>query len=223
MQKEKWEMYQKKFKDFEATKVVENDQFLVMDWKNQNGSSEFATRYTLDKENGSLIAIDLHGNYTASWCNLLPTGKKVLDYEYFKEKIRGQIEDYRHRNEELIPILKKYNEDPQQSKDIPLNKCILDKMFLLAVGFQMAVDGLSKTSQENKKKHYIFNGVEYRLIPVSKGRPIKLDADTRKLIAEQLDKGVSANKLATDYGISRRTVYRIRQQLITNGQYKKFE
>lgn len=154
MQKEKWEMYQKKFKDFEATKVVENEQLLVMDWKNKNGSSEFATRYTLDKENGSLVAIDLHGNYTASWCNLLPAGKKVLDYEYFKEKIRGQIEDYRHRNEELIPILKKYNEDPQRLKGIPLNKCILNRMLLLAVGFQMAVDGLSKTSQENNVRYF---------------------------------------------------------------------
>lgn len=40
MQKEKREMCQQKFKDFEAIKVAENEQILVMDWKNKNGYSE---------------------------------------------------------------------------------------------------------------------------------------------------------------------------------------
>lgn len=45
MQKEKREMCQQKFKDFEAIKVAENEQILVMDWKNKNGYSEYSIRY----------------------------------------------------------------------------------------------------------------------------------------------------------------------------------
>lgn len=48
MQKGKREMCQQKFKDFEAIKVAENEQILVMDWKNKIDSILNVTDTVMD-------------------------------------------------------------------------------------------------------------------------------------------------------------------------------
>ena len=97
MQKEKREMCQQKFKDFEAIKVAENEQILVMDWKNKNGYSEYSIRYMLDKEKGNLIITGDLGAGIASWYNSLYPEKLASllnDIGYFKSKIQCCTETY---------------------------------------------------------------------------------------------------------------------------------
>ena len=50
MQKNKLAMCKRIFKDFQAKKLVDDKNFLVIDWKNKNGSGEYSIRYTLDIE-----------------------------------------------------------------------------------------------------------------------------------------------------------------------------
>ena len=113
MQKEKREMCQQKFKDFEAIKVAENEQILVMDWKNKNGYSEYSIRYMLDKEKGNLIITGDLGAGIASWYNSLYPEKLASllnDIGYFKSKIQCCTETYTYRykdiEEDLMSIKK---------------------------------------------------------------------------------------------------------------------
>ena len=113
MQKEKREMCQQKFKDFEAIKVAENEQILVMDWKNKNGYSEYSIRYMLDKEKGNLIITGDLGAGIASWYKSLYPEKLASllnDIGYFKSKIQCCTETYTYRykdiEEDLMSIKK---------------------------------------------------------------------------------------------------------------------
>lgn len=50
MQKNKLAMCKRIFKDFQAKKIVDDEKNLIIDWKNKDGSGEYAIRYTLDME-----------------------------------------------------------------------------------------------------------------------------------------------------------------------------
>ena len=55
MQKNKLAMCKRIFKGFQATKIVDDEKFLIIDWKNKDGSGEYAIRYSLDMEKGNFI------------------------------------------------------------------------------------------------------------------------------------------------------------------------
>lgn len=71
MQKNKLAMCKRIFKDFQAKKLVDDKNFLVIDWKNKNGSGEYSIRYTLDIEKGNFIVTGDVGYCIASWYNHL--------------------------------------------------------------------------------------------------------------------------------------------------------
>lgn len=90
MQKNKLAMCKRIFKDFQAKKLVDDKNFLVIDWKNKNGSGEYSIRYTLDIEKGNFIVTGDVGYCIASWYNhLTPDNlcKFLNNIGYFKEKI----------------------------------------------------------------------------------------------------------------------------------------
>lgn len=97
MQKNKLAMCKRIFKDFQAKKLVDDKNFLVIDWKNKNGSGEYSIRYTLDMEKGNFIVTGDVGYCIASWYNhLTPDNlcKFLNNIGYFKEKINCWTESY---------------------------------------------------------------------------------------------------------------------------------
>ena len=86
MQKNKLAMCKRIFKDFQAKKLVDDKNFLVIDWKNKNGSGEYSIRDV--------------GYCIASWYNhLTPDNlcKFLNNIGYFKEKINCWTESYTYR------------------------------------------------------------------------------------------------------------------------------
>lgn len=100
MQKNKLAMCKRIFKDFQAKKLVDDKNFLVIDWKNKNGSGEYSIRYTLDMEKGNFIVTGDVGYCITSWYNhLTPDNlcKFLNNIGYFKEKINCWTESYTYR------------------------------------------------------------------------------------------------------------------------------
>ena len=104
MQKNKLAMCKRIFKDFQAKKLVDDKNFLVIDWKNKNGSGEYSIRYTLDIEKGNFIVTGDVGYCIASWYNhLTPDNlcKFLNNIGYFKEKINCWTESYTYRYKDI--------------------------------------------------------------------------------------------------------------------------
>ena len=104
MQKNKLAMCKRIFKDFQAKKLVDDKNFLVIDWKNKNGSGEYSIRYTLDIEKGNFIVTGDVGYCIASWSNhLTPDNlcKFLNNIGYFKEKINCWTESYTYRYKDI--------------------------------------------------------------------------------------------------------------------------
>ena len=100
------------FKDFKATVILDNDDFLIMDWK-KDGDGILATRYILDKEKGDLIINGDAGNAIAGWYNEVTPEKInsfVKDVGYFTSKIRCSTDLYTYRAEDIKKDLKEFIE-----------------------------------------------------------------------------------------------------------------
>ena len=50
---------------------MDDEKILIIDWKNKDGSGEYAIRYTLDMEKGNFIITGDVGYCIASWYNHL--------------------------------------------------------------------------------------------------------------------------------------------------------
>lgn len=87
MQKNKLAMCKRIFKDFQAKKLVDDKNFLVIDWKNKNGSGEYSIRYTLDIEKGMASypdLIDIYTKYYSDWWDsgFSTLGRRISDRIY---------------------------------------------------------------------------------------------------------------------------------------------
>lgn len=79
---------------------MDDEKILIIDWKNKDGSGEYAIRYTLDMEKGNFIITGDVGYCIASWYNhLTPDNlcKFLNNIGYFKEKINCWTESYTYR------------------------------------------------------------------------------------------------------------------------------
>lgn len=114
MQKNKLAMCKRIFKDFQAKKIVDDEKILIIDWKNKDGSGEYAIRYTLDMEKGDFIITGDVGYCIASWHNHLTPDNlsKFLDnIGYFKEKIECWSEKYTYRYKDIKADLNMLKDD----------------------------------------------------------------------------------------------------------------
>lgn len=115
---EKWKTWAKDIfsrYDFDATLIFEDDNFFIMDWKDKNGSGEYATRYIVDKQKGDLIIKGDSGYCIASWCNPV-TVDNLAHYinstGYFIDKMRCASNKYTYNfndiEEDLADEKQKY-------------------------------------------------------------------------------------------------------------------
>ena len=96
------------FKDHATTVAVANEHVMIIDWRNKNGSGEYAIRYILDLDKGNIIISGDLGDAIASWY-----GKKTAldlvsytnDIEYFISKIKCSTDLYTYDKDDILEDL----------------------------------------------------------------------------------------------------------------------
>lgn len=85
------------FKNHQATVILRNEQFFIVDWKNKNGSGEYAVRYILDIQKGNFVVTGDLGDSVASWFNTVtPDNLKIYirDIGYYMSKFQCSSDEY---------------------------------------------------------------------------------------------------------------------------------
>lgn len=106
--------YMKNFKDHKAEVALENEDFLILDWKDRNGSKDYAVRYIVDCQNGILIISGDLGNCIASWYNPVTPdalAHYVNNISYFIEKFQCSSCKYNYRMEDIESDLESIKEE----------------------------------------------------------------------------------------------------------------
>lgn len=109
--------------EFDAFLIQDDDNFFIVDWKDKNGSGNLATRYILDKKEGTFIITGDSGDCIACWYNeLTPENLSVYvsDVRYFMGKIQCSTDKYTYECDDIEADLdeikeelrKYYNEHP---------------------------------------------------------------------------------------------------------------
>lgn len=115
----KWREYAKKVynhygQEFEATLILEDDNFFIMDWRDKNGSGNLATRYIVDKKKGDLIIKGDAGDCIACWFNEV-TPEKLAVYinstSYFIEKFQCSSNKYTYDLDDIQSDLEELREE----------------------------------------------------------------------------------------------------------------
>lgn len=91
------EMWKRTFGNFTAMPLVINQDFFIVDWRNKNGSGEYAVRYILDIQRGELVITGDIGYAIASWYNPVSPRNMcqyVNDIGYFISKLRCSSDKY---------------------------------------------------------------------------------------------------------------------------------
>jgi len=105
MNKEIREKYAWHFKDHKATKVLDQEDFLILDWRKENGSSEYFVRYIVDIKRGSLIIQGDLGDCIATWYNSVTPEdmcRYINDAGYFMSKFRCSSDSYDYDREDAM-------------------------------------------------------------------------------------------------------------------------
>lgn len=129
----------KKFENHKATVILRSEQFFIVDWKNANGSNEYAIRYMLDIEKGNFVVTGDLGYCIASWFNRITPRKLRLfanDIPYCMDKFQAYSDMYTYFDldvkADLAAIKSMILEGQRYSKedideDFAEMECILDE------------------------------------------------------------------------------------------------
>lgn len=116
MQGDKWQRARDSFKDHKATVVLEDDNFLIVDWRNKNGSGNYAVRYILDIQKGNFIVTGDLGDSIACWYNkVTPENLKsyIKDIGYYLGKMHhgATSDDYSYNDDDALEDLESIKKD----------------------------------------------------------------------------------------------------------------
>lgn len=104
----------KRFKDHKATVALENEDFLILDWRDKNGSGEYAVRYIVDCQKGNLIVSGDLGDCIANWFNNVTPDKLacyVNDISYFMGKFQCSSDTYDYQWSDIVSDLESIKEE----------------------------------------------------------------------------------------------------------------
>lgn len=90
-------MARERFKNHKATIVLRCGEFFIVDWRDKNGSGDYAVRYILDIKKGNFIVTGDLGDCVASWFNeVSPKNLKtyINDISYYMSKFQCTSDDY---------------------------------------------------------------------------------------------------------------------------------
>lgn len=119
MYEERKQKARERFKDFNATVVLRNDQFFIVDWRNKNGSGDYAIRYLLDIEKGNFIVTGDLGDSVACWFNRVTPEKLrsyINDIGYYMSKFQTTSDQYTYDQDDV-------EEDLENVKEEILSEC----------------------------------------------------------------------------------------------------
>lgn len=108
------------FKNHQATVILQNEQFFIVDWRNKNGSGEYAVRYILDVEKGNFVVTGDLGDSIASWFNKVTPDKLkiyIRDIGYYMSKFQCTSDDYTHDWEDVKADLYAIKEEILNDRD----------------------------------------------------------------------------------------------------------
>ena len=114
------------FKNFIADPVVNDEQFFIVDWHNENGSNEYAIRYILDIKKGNFIITGDAGDCIASWYNKVTPDKlkKYLEsIGYYISKIQISFDKYTYNMTDIKEDLDEIKKDVlRENPDLDIDK-----------------------------------------------------------------------------------------------------
>lgn len=116
---ERKERARNSFRNHEATIVLQNDDFFVVDWKNRNGSGEYAVRYLLDIKKGNFVVSGDLGDSVASWYNkVIPEKLKsfVNDISYYIGKFQCTSDNYTYEMRDIRNDLEEIKQEAMEDE-----------------------------------------------------------------------------------------------------------
>lgn len=119
MDKEMRKKCEERFSAHKAALIQNTDRYLAIDWRKENGSSEYYVNYILDKKRGSIIISGDLGDCIATWYNKLSVenAKQYIgDVGYFLKKFQCSSDDYTHDEDDIMDDIREQLKD----FDIPL-------------------------------------------------------------------------------------------------------
>lgn len=108
-----WEKYreiaEERFKNHKASLVVDNERITIIDWRNEDGSSDYYVSFIVDKMRGSLHIDGDLGSCIATWYNPLKI-KDLASYiyhdiGYFMGKFQCTSDDYSYDDDDVFDDL----------------------------------------------------------------------------------------------------------------------
>lgn len=103
------ECCEESFKNHKATLIQDTDRFLIIDWRNANGSSNYYVNYIVDKKRGSLIVSGDLGDSIATWYNPIEPSKLkvyIRNIGYYISKFQAASDCYFYKSENILADLK---------------------------------------------------------------------------------------------------------------------
>lgn len=103
------EQARKQFKDHEATVVLRDENFFVLDWRNKNGEDYYFVRYLLDIKRGCLTVSGDIGYCVACWHNEVTPeslAHLIKDVGYFTGKIACSTNLFTYKDQDQMDDIK---------------------------------------------------------------------------------------------------------------------
>ena len=106
-----FENAKKHFQNHQAKLVFSNDDFIVIDWRNKNGTSDYYINFFVDKRRGSLHVDGDLGSSIATWYNRLDADnlKSYLkDVGYYMGKFQCTSDKYCYDSDDAFSDFEEY-------------------------------------------------------------------------------------------------------------------
>lgn len=104
-------MCSRNFSTHRATLIQNTDRYYIIDWRREDGSSNYYVNYIVDKARGSLIVSGDLGDSIATWYNALDPAKLKgyirNDVDYYISKIQCSSDLYNYDNDDIVEEINK--------------------------------------------------------------------------------------------------------------------
>lgn len=105
-------MCSRNFATHKATLIQNTDRYCIIDWRREDGSSNYYVNYIVDKARGSLIVSGDLGDSIATWYNSLDPAKLkgyiYNDVGYYISKIQCSSDLYNYDEDDVVNEIKRH-------------------------------------------------------------------------------------------------------------------
>ncbi len=105
-------MCSRSFATHRATLIQNTDRYCIIDWRREDGSSNYYVNYIVDKARGSMIVSGDLGDSIATWYNALDPAKLkgyiYNDVDYYISKIQCSSDLYVYDEDDIVNEIKRH-------------------------------------------------------------------------------------------------------------------